>query len=121
MRPSDETSIVKFVPSVSVTWACAIAAIAVANNATGNRSSLACTFHPYVTQFLAINFERDLHRLTADLAVLDVRLRAGGGVDQHGNRLCAVRAMTTFFGDEFVHQMMASGLQACATPFRCRE
>jgi hypothetical protein len=49
----------------------------------------ASTIHAESKQLSLIGFESDLHRLATNLAILDVRLAAGGQIDDDVHRLRA--------------------------------
>lgn len=101
-RPSPgNTSAPKFVPCVTITSAQAERIRIRAQRATGNR--LRGTVHLQLRKFAGTHFKTDLHRLTANLAIFDVRLAAIGQIQQNANRFRTKRTTDPAFHDGGVH------------------
>ena len=106
------TSTPKLVPSVTMTSA---HAVRIRNSAQMNAGeSLACTGHLKIREFTFIDFETDVHWLTANLAILDIRLIAATWVEQNAAGFPAERASDSAFHDCGVH--LCSGLESLAGP-----
>lgn len=71
--------------------------------ARSERTWLVGTVNLKAFKLLAIGFKAYLHRLAADLAVFDIRLPAGGQINDNLHRLGAIRAADSPINGSGVH------------------
>ena len=108
----------KFVASVIVTCALAAAAQSDNSNIAIDLFKLAIGHHGY--QFPVVDVDAKLHRLATNLAVLDIRLRAGRCIHDDTDGFAAEGTMQVSFVQPLRHDAM-SGLQAGAGPLADRK
>ncbi len=71
------------------------------------------TTHLQIREFTVSHFEVDLHRLTANLAVFNIRLLAATGIQQDADRFPTERTADPALDDVGIH-----GLIRAATVYR---